>query len=500
MKFSRNIALLYGLICASYLMASEPGFPESGSVSSTNATYDGNALILTGHVVLDHGLGKMTAEEASLQKQEMGKDFPFSVIELRKDVHLALKNSAELLCETADLDFNALKGLLHAKEDSKVVYTDVYKKKKEMLPFKLTGNSVELLFFKQPSEDKKSTYDIETVLVKDDVLIDYAQLFHLRADHALYRKQNAAAPSASKEFQGIITAYPKDELSPCQLTHGEDVIDADMIDLNMMESKLSLLHPRGRLISTLLPKLQKEPMRFSADHLIWDHITNTLSLRGHIQIQEESLGVLTALEDLQLIHSTGKGKSLLKAIHAQGPTTLTYKDPSFSQPHKLVSHGKMDIDRSKLLATLDSPEKEGRVPIEKQIYYEEEEIGVFADRAVLEYSESEDLLHPVSLNLKGNIRLFSHDPKQPPRCGIADRLNYSLTTRTLILAANPGSRVLFWDESQGLRMSASEVHITHDPETNHHMVKGVGKVQLTLTTEEQQHLKQLFPYYKVAYE
>ena len=47
-------------------------------------------------------------------------------------------------------------------------------------------------------------------------------------------------------------------------------------------------------------------------------------------------------------------------------------------------------------------------------------------------------------------------------------------------------------------MSASEVHITHDPDTKHHMVKGVGKVQLSLNTEEQQHLKQLFPYYKAS--
>ena len=121
-------------------MASQEPLPDTGSVSSTNATYDGNALILTGHVVLDHGLGKMTAEEASLQKQEIGKDFPFSVIELRKDVHLALKSSAELLCETADLNFDSLTGILYAKEASKVVYTDAFKKKKETISFKLIGN------------------------------------------------------------------------------------------------------------------------------------------------------------------------------------------------------------------------------------------------------------------------------------------------------------------------------------------------------------------------
>ena len=496
MKLPRMLALTY--ISISSLAANEPAFPETGSVSSTNATYDGNALILKGHVVLDHGLGKMTAEEASLQKQEIGKDFPFSVIELRKEVHLALRSNAELLCETANLDFNSLKGVLYAKEDSKVTYTDVYKKKKEALPFKIVGNLIELLFFKQSSDEQKNAYDVETVLVKDDVFIDYAQLFYLQADHALYRKQNIS--SANKEFQGIITAYPKDDQSQCRLTHGEDVIDADMIDLNMIHSQLSLLHPKGRLSPTLLPKMQKEPMHFNADHLIWDHVNNTLALRGHIHIEEPSLGILTAADELQLVHSHIQNKHILKAIHAQGPTTLTYRDPSFTQPHKLACFGKMDIDRDKLLATLESPEKEGKVPHDKQIYYEEEEIGVFADRAVLEYSESENLLQPVSLNLKGNIRLFSHDPKQPPRCGTADRLNYSLMTRTLILYANPGNKVLFWDESQGLRMSASEVHITYDSETTHHRVKGVGKVQLSLTSEEQQYLKQLFPYYKVTYE
>src|SRR5690349_21086898 len=124
----KDLAFLLTVLLCSTMIAVEapPLLPEAGSVSSTNATYDGNALILTGHVILDHGLGKMTAEEASLQKQEMGKDFPFSVIELRKDVHLALKSSAELLCERADLNFDVLTGVLHAKEGAKVIYSDTF--------------------------------------------------------------------------------------------------------------------------------------------------------------------------------------------------------------------------------------------------------------------------------------------------------------------------------------------------------------------------------------
>lgn len=472
---------LYGCFSIAMLMASEA--PESGAVSSTNAAYDGNALLLTGHVVLDHGLGKMTAEEASLQKQEIGKDFPFSVIALRKDVRLALKNSGELLCERADLDFNALTGVLHAKGEGKVVYSDTYKKKKETLPFTLAGRRVELLFAKQGAEGKKSEYDIETILVKEDVDIDYASAFQLHAGHALYRKPGSLS-SESKEFQGVITAYPSEE-EPCRLVHGVDLIDADTIDLDMAHSTLSLLHPKGQLAT------QGEPMHFTADQLCWDHVTGTLILNGHIWVQEAALGTITAQEQLELTYKTLKGKQVLKGLQTRGHTSLTYLDPSFTRPHKLICHGKMHIDRDKLLAALDSPE-------DQQLYYEEDEIGVFANHATLEYTETDERLKPISLQLKGNIRLFSHDPKQPPRCGLADRLHYSLSTRTLILSAHPGSNVLFWDEAQGVRMSASEVHILTDEESKERVIKGVGKVRLTLTAEEQSHLKQLFPHYKVA--
>src|ERR1700722_421623 len=103
------------------VMANTPSLQGNGTLSSSDASYDGNSLVLTGHVILDHGLGKMTAEEASLQRQEAGKDFPFSLIHLRKDVLLALKSSAEISCGSALLDFAALKGELSPSENGKVI-------------------------------------------------------------------------------------------------------------------------------------------------------------------------------------------------------------------------------------------------------------------------------------------------------------------------------------------------------------------------------------------
>jgi hypothetical protein len=203
------------------------------------------------------------------------------------------------------------------------------------------------------------------------------------------------------------------------------------------------------------------------------------------------LGTLHAQDDLHIVQN----KQTLKEISTQGYSSLTYKDPHLNS-HKLISHGSLHFDKEKLLATILSPEKDGVVPKDKQLYYEEAEVAVFADSAALEYAVHADAMQPSQLFLKGNIRLFSHDPMKPPRYGVADRLTYSLTTRTLILSANPGKKVLFWDEKEGMHLSAPEVHITYDAQTKQQMVKGVGAVQFSFTPEEQNKLFQLFPQLK----
>jgi hypothetical protein len=474
-------------------LLSDPSPADGGSLSSANASYDGNALILTGHVVLDHGLGKMTAEEASLEKQETGKDFPFSHILLKKEVLLYLKNNAKISCSHADLDFTSLKGKLSSSSESRVVYSDAIMRRRggEKLPLNLHGNTVELNFLKQAHDGKKTEFEIETILAKGDVLIEYAGQFKLNADHALYRR--VLGNDIKKEFQGMITAYPKDNQSQCRLSHDLDVVNADVIDLDLIHSKFSLLHANGTIASGFIPHSESQEIRFRAEHLVWDHLKNALLLKGDIQIQEASLGTLTAQDEMEIDHSFIKGKHLIQSIRAKGPTLLLTANDS-----KIFSQGTIVIDRDKLLAVMESPEEEGSIALDKQIYYEEKEIGIFADSASLEYSVAGNTLQPLSLALKGNVRLFSHDTTQPLRCGLADRLNYSLTTHTLILAAHPGRKVLFWDEAQGMRLSAHEVHITVDSTTGKQSVKGVGHVQFAFTAEEQSKLHQLFPQLKPA--
>lgn len=463
------------------------------SLSSTTAAFDGNCLVLKGHVQLDHGLGKMNADEASLQRQEAGKEFPFSLIHLKKDVILNLKNKSQIRCEGANLDFTTLKGLLLPKQGGKVVYTDkIAKKKKGETPLRLMSNRVDIEMFKEGHDGKKTTYDIQTVYATDEVIIDYANAFTLRADHATFKK--SSKEDLTKEFKQILTAFPK-ENGKCELNHEGDQILADLVTFDLGNSLLLLEHPQGTLSSSLLTQVHRGELQFQSHSLLWDHIKNTLTLQGGVQIHEAAIGDLASDDQIQIVHAEQNGKRILKTITSKGKTSLTYLDADKNQTHRLTTFGPLVIDRENLTANVESPLIEGIIPLEKQIHYEEGDIAVFADRALMEYASSGKTLEPTALHLKGRVRLLSSDPASLPRCALADRVNYSPATRTLILAADPGKKVLFWDETQSLSVSAREVHITRDASTQEETIKGVGQVQFAFTSLESDMLKKVFPFY-----
>lgn len=465
----------------------------SSAVSSTNASYDGTALVLSGHVTLDHGLGKMTAEEASLDRQEeKGKDFPFGLIHLHREVMLSLESKAQFTCEHAELDFINLKGRLTAKNHEKVRFFDTLYAKKGALACELNllGEIVDLTFAKQELEGRKTEYAVETLEIKNAVEITYAHDFLLKAGRALYCRNDK---SFSKEFQGTLSVYPQGAQSKCSLLHVGDVVEADEIDLDLLQSQLLLVSPKGTLRSSFLPHSSVEPLTFSCERLCWDQVKNQLQLQGNIHITDPTLGVVQAENQVDIIQAVVKGEKVLQTIHTEGPTTLTYHSEGAQGPSRISCQGVVHIDRNLLQVVLESPIVEGVVPEGEQLHYEEAELFFYADKACLEYAEHKGKLYPTSLTLKERVRLFVHSSEHPASCGLADRLHYSPETQTVVLLAHPGKRVLFWDEEQGLRMSAHEVHITQDPETKKRSIKGVGNLHFTFTPGEDALFQKYFP-------
>ena len=447
------------LLVSALLAAAAPTI-DTGSVSSATANYDGNALVLKGEVVLDHGLGTMRAEQAVLQRQEAaGKEFPFAMIHLQNQVALTLKEGGELVCDIADLDFTGLQGALSSTQ--KVVYTDAWKRKKgASTPFRLSSPKIDLVLGKLENPTSKALYDISEALAHDTVQIDYGEDFHMISDAAAYHKA-----------RGQIRAQPKDADHPCQLTHGGDLVLGLSALFDLAAARVDIEKPVGTL---RFP--QQEEIHFSATVLSWDMGKNLLSLRGNARVEQAPMGTIASEEIIQI---QTQGKDELKAIKTQGKTTIVYQNE-----HKITAYGTLYLDRAKLRATIESPKTSG-----EQIVYEEGQLTALADQAVVEYSESWE---PVSISLKGSVKIFSTDPNLPQRAGIADRVTYLPPTRTFILAANPGKKVLFFNEGENLRIGASEVHITEDAATRQQSVKGIGNVQLTFSAEEQAALEKIF--------
>ncbi len=446
-----------------FVFATAP-LPDSGSLSSSNASYDGSALILKGQVLLDHGLGKMHADEAVLEKQEAGKDFPFSQIHLEKEVKIELHSDSTLRCDRADFDFSTLKATLSSA--SQFSYCDSLKRKKGgKTAFELLSQEGEL-FFSKKEEGKKTSYEIETLKAQNQVQITYEGNYILHADTVLYTKKS--------EGQATLLVEPKKENGLCKLTHNQDVIDAEEMQLDVREAKLSLLKPKGTLSAPL--KNQKGDLHFHSDSLLWDHVRNILFLKGHIEVEDPLLGTISSMQEMQITHK----KERLSTLKTIGKTTVTYLNA-----HALTCFGTLLVDRDKMQALAESPSHEGVTKPEEQILYREGEISLLSDKASLEYALVGEGWQPIALSLQGHIRLFSENDAKSLRKGLADRLTYSPGTRTFILGANPGKKVLFRNDEENLRLSAQEIHITQDPVTKKQVVKGIGNVSLSFTPEEE---------------
>lgn len=472
MNFSKIRIIAYlGLILTQPIWTEE----ETHSLSSTHADYDGQTLTLTGQVTLDHGLGTMKAEKAQLQKQAAeSADFPFSQIQLHRNVALALKSTAQVLCAHADLDFITLTGSLRAETGEKVSYTDTQKQ-----PLQIFSQQLELNFSKNSVEKNKVDYDVSALRAQGDVEIHYAEKFHLTSDLATYTR----TPLTQK-----MTALPLEAQGVCHLVHDRDHIDAASVDVDLTEELLLLTRPQG----TLYTLSQSEPLNFHSDELTWYHKTHELRLKNKIHVEEGTLETLDAADEITLKHDLIDGKYLLKTLDAYGPSTLRYRDETRPSESTLLCQGHIHVDKALLQSTLSSPEINGQVPLDKQIAYRDNSLSLFADQASIDYVDSPSL-RPTELTLKGHIRL-----QAPGRYALADRLHYSLLTRTLILSAHPGNKVLFFDASQQARMSANEIHITEDPETGQQAIKGVGHIRLALSPEENARLQQLFPQLRIS--
>jgi lipopolysaccharide export system protein LptA len=467
------------LLSVSFLFLFNSISAEEDTISALSATYEDSNLMLEGEVKLLHGLGTLQAEKASLFKQENDKNLPFSSIHLEDGVNILCKNQATLNCDLAKLDFVTLRGEISALESNRVTYSTNSLDSKEGTPFQIQSQAIDVTF-SEHSKESDTEYLCDTLRAKRNVTIQYATDFVLKTDEAHYKRT-----STDSSLSGIVTAYPTAQDSTCHLCYQNENIETSFIEITMEDSLIHLKDPKGSLPSSLFSSKQKGQLFFSCKDLNWDHLKGVLTLKQEIQVQESHFGCLSAAQTLTIEQNKTNNDTFINSLHAEGLSSLTHNDST------LTSYGSLHVDGIKGQITVLSPKIEGKVSPQDQVLYQNNDMQLQADTALLEYTEP---LHELSsLTFHGSIRIQSLDAARTARCALADRLVYAPDTKTVILSAHTGKKVLFWDEEQGATLSAKEVHLTQNPLTGKTEIKGIGNMKLSLSPEEQKQLKKHFP-------
>ena len=458
---------------------------NSSLLSSTTASFDGNSLILQGHVLLDHAIGKLGAERAILQKQEQGKEFPFSVIELEKDVSVALRNQASVSCDEAHFDFTALKGALIGLQDHFVRYQDTFLQEGKKQSFVITSKSADMIM-QRVETPKGLEYDVQTIIANDEATFAYGDRFKVNCDQAVYDPKILQ--------KRMLTASPASDKGVCNFEYKEGKMAAKKFEVSIDSGEVFADSPHGYFLPA-----PNEKLLFQSQKMAWNQNEQIIMLEQNVEVVDPIFGNLFAKEKLLLFHNSKKGKKSFHTIQTRGHATLTYKEQKKQAVHTLTSFGTIKLDRDRGNVLVESPVQNGLVPTGMQILYREESMTISSDRANMEYSNTGTSFQPISVTLKGNIRLYTEDQNRPVRCALADRVNYSPSTRTFILAANPGKKVLLWDETETLQIAAQEIHITQEADSEKESIKGVGNVSFSFSQEENRLLRKLFPNFQLPH-
>ena len=400
----------------------------AGSIAASSANYDGSMLILDGEVSLDHGFGMMKAEKAVLTRQ-LQESAEFPFMSIDLAEAVHLKLSSKAEVECERASLDFTTLQGKLSSPKEVHYIDT--------AFELFSPFLDLQMLK--NSQKKDSYDIEKAHAHHGVRVIYDKFYHLNADSIVFADEKLRSEGEGR----------------CLWSFQNDRVEAEAFELDLAHRNLHLKTATGHLTS-----MTSGDVQFTAEDLDWKHEDNHLFLKGFPKVQDASFGTIASEQEIDLTLKENK----LHKLSTRGPTELTS-----IKGHLLKTDGTIDVDAEKNTAIVHS-----------QLQYSEDEMTLIADQA--------QIFYPDKVELQGNIKIFSEKSHK----GVADTLTYNPETRTCILKAHPGKKVLFTREEDKLALSANEIHITYDPVTKEQLVRGVGHITLSLSPEEQNILNKVF--------
>lgn len=473
---------------------------DSMVVNSGEAQYDGKEIVLVGQVVVQHGLGKISARRlALLPSADPDKKTKFALLKISDDVQLELKGGGSLFCQQAEVDYTKMQGIfLGNGESPDVTYLNTGESKESQPdgkpPLEVKSLLMTLELLREPATSTSSAKTlVKQIEANHNVRVRYNQDSLLLADHALYQR----LPTNESTNAGLLTLSVRGNLPVCQMTNQNgDRVVAQTISVNTVERKLWLDQPKGMLMMQR-EKSPAQTLEFTANELIWDEKGQTLRLKGQVDVAQNGTVHVQTDHELSIVQALVDGKRTLRFIRSPEDTQISYMDAQKGNSHKINSPGALTIDHERQEMSLQGLST-GRLEESQQVYIEDVLGEMYADRVQMAYIWQDRKLVPEKIILEGNVRLLNRFDGHPEEAGsilhyaLADRVDYLPKEQEMTLASSSGSRVLFFDKVNNVQMSAPSLKIKHDASTKKDSIQGLGDVRFTFIEKELEQIKQRF--------
>ncbi len=388
--------------------------------------------------LFEHRLGHLSAEHVKTE------NFPFIKKSLKtiflKNLEIQLNNDKILKSEQALLNL----------ENQDINFTSLNRKvfletsfSGSVPPFSLSAKRA--FFKKQRPILTKALKDV--IIFQDEVELKIAEKFIITADKAEYDKNRL-----------ILIA----DKNSCRFHSSDKTILSKKIFFDLKKGSLFLESVQGEIKN--IPLKANESINLSSGKLTVLNQGKKILLQDGVKITHTG-GAELICDALELDYNNKKIAKITTSDNAK----VFFKTPALAI---FTSLGPITIDLvQKIIFTA-----------EKGIFYKEKDTLIVAKKAFLKFKDIKNLSDIENIVLEKEVHFFSSKFKNKNNLGLADRLRFDLMSKTLTLESFPKNKVIFWEESSALSLSANKIQIQ---KSGKNAVKGFGNVRLSLKKDEE---------------
>ncbi|MBF8263971.1 MAG: hypothetical protein HW387_1636 [Parachlamydiales bacterium] len=269
---------------------------------------------------------------------------------------------------------------------------------------------------------------------------------------------------------GAIELIPSSLSQYCFLTHERDHLEARKVRFEMDTIQIICDEPKGEIDARWK---KNTPIAFHAHRLKWQ---KDLTLEGDVSLTQS----FSLHSDLIRLSFSNDGQGELTEVMTEGPTHMAFQ----GKDSTLDCEGRLFLDPAVRQLMTAQP-----------LHYHDERIRLEALSGRLTYDETGNQLQPEALYCEGSVRLISSIIQNQESFALAEQLVYFPATRTIILSCRSPNRVLFWQSSGEMTLSAPEVQVRFDSKTKKETVRGIGDVHFRFTMQEENTIETIFSKY-----